>query len=78
LPTVRALRRRAQALDLRLWSVRPGTRHWPSYGPYTILDARTAGIVAQGLKQDEVVDFLNLWRDLSLLLVRAHRRGTRR
>jgi hypothetical protein len=67
MPTVRALHRRAQVLHLKLWSVRPGSRHWPGYGPYSIVDTRTAGIVARGVEHDEVEACLDFWRELSLI-----------
>ena len=68
MPTIRTLRRRARDLGLQIWSVPPGSRHWSGFGPYSIVDARTARIVARGLeRRDEVEPFLDLWRELSLI-----------
>jgi hypothetical protein len=67
MPTARTLHRRAKALHLRLWSVRPGSRHWWRFGPYSIVDARTAGILARGLEREEVEACLDFWRELSLI-----------
>lgn len=52
--SITTLRRRAYRQDLRLVSIREGSRWYSTYGPYALADSSTGALVAYGLDLESV------------------------
>lgn len=54
----RRVRREATKQGYRVWKVREGSRWFWEYGPFSLIDGATSGIVQRGLTLEEIHQFL--------------------
>ena len=52
------LRRALAAEGFRLWKLRENSRHYPEYGPYSVIDESTQMVMVGGADLDQVRDWM--------------------